>query len=79
MQRTALAAMAFAFCSRAAQQAAGVSLHTHGGYGFMLEYDIQLAYRRAKGWALMGGDPRRGLHDLADALFGPAVATAGGR
>lgn len=79
VQRTALAAMAFAFCSRAAQQAAGVSLHTHGGYGFMLEYDIQLAYRRAKGWALMGGDPRRGLHDLADALFGPAVATAGGR
>ena len=25
------------------------SLHFHGGYGFMLEYDIQLYYRRAPG------------------------------
>ena len=27
------------------------SLHFHGGYGFMMEYDIQLYYRRARAWA----------------------------
>lgn len=73
----ALAAMAFVFCGQTAQQAARVSLHTHGGYGFMLEYDVQLYYRRAKAWALLGGDPRRAVGDLGDALFGPAAAGAG--
>ena len=33
------------------------SLQYHGGYGFAEEYDIQLYYRRAKGWALQFGDP----------------------
>jgi len=68
----ALAAMAFVFCAESAQRAAAVSLHVHGGYGFMLEYDIQLYYRRAKAWALLGGDPRRVVAELGDALFGPA-------
>ena len=68
---SALAAMAFVFCGQTAQQATKVSLHTHGGYGFMLEYDVQLHYRRAKAWSLVGGDPRRALGDLGDALFGP--------
>ena len=27
------------------------------GYGFAEEYDIQLYYRRAKGWPLQLGDP----------------------
>lgn len=75
---SALAAMAFVFCTQTAQQATKVSLHTHGGYGFMLEYDVQLHYRRAKAWSLLGGDPRRVLVDLGDALFGPVdVASVG--
>lgn len=68
---TELAAMAFVFAGETAQQASAVALHTHGGYGFMLEYDVQLYYRRAKAWALLGGDPRRTVGDLGDALFGP--------
>jgi alkylation response protein AidB-like acyl-CoA dehydrogenase len=56
-----------------------VSLHTHGGYGFMLEYDVQLYYRRAKAWSLLGGDPRRLVGELADELFGPVGAVPGGR
>ena len=32
-------------------------LHFHGGYGFMQEYDIQLYYRRAKGWPLVLDTP----------------------
>jgi alkylation response protein AidB-like acyl-CoA dehydrogenase len=67
----ALAGMAFLFAARTAQRTASVALHVHGGYGFMLEYDIQLYYRRAKAWPLVLGDPRRVVRQLADALFGP--------
>jgi alkylation response protein AidB-like acyl-CoA dehydrogenase len=66
-----LASMAFLFAVRAAREATGVALHVHGGYGFTLEYDIQLYYRRAQAWPLALGDPRRGVAHLADSLFGP--------
>ena len=46
----ALAAMALEFCGQVAEDAAAASLHFHGGYGFMLEYDVQLYVRRAKAW-----------------------------
>lgn len=52
-----LASMALAWCAAAAQQATTDSLHVHGGYGFTLEYDIQLYVRRAKAWPLVLGDP----------------------
>ena len=60
--------------ARAAQQTTAAALHVHGGYGFTLEYDIQLYLRRAKAWPLLLGDPRRGALHLADALFGPVEA-----
>ncbi len=66
-----LAHMAFLFAARSAQQTTAAALHVHGGYGFTLEYDIQLYHRRAKAWPLLLGDPRRGVLHLADALFGP--------
>ena len=43
-----LAALACAFNAEAAREASYRSLHYHGGYGFMLEYDIQLYFRRAE-------------------------------
>lgn len=52
-----LAGMALAWCAEAAQQATADSLHVHGGYGFTLEYDIQLYARRAKAWPLILGEP----------------------
>jgi alkylation response protein AidB-like acyl-CoA dehydrogenase len=67
---TALARMAFLFATRAARDTSAAALHVHGGYGFTLEYDVQLYLRRAKGWPLALGDPRRGALQLADALFG---------
>jgi alkylation response protein AidB-like acyl-CoA dehydrogenase len=67
-----LSSMAFLFATRAARRATNVSLHVHGGYGFTLEYDIQLYYRRAQAWPLALGDPRRGVVLLADSLLGPA-------
>jgi alkylation response protein AidB-like acyl-CoA dehydrogenase len=66
-----LAGMAFLFATRAARRASNVALHVHGGYGFTLEYDIQLYYRRAQAWPLALGDPKLGVVELADALFGP--------
>jgi alkylation response protein AidB-like acyl-CoA dehydrogenase len=70
-----LAAMAFLFCAERAQDATERALHYHGGYGFMEEYDIQLFYRRAKGWANVLDDPGREYDRLADLRYG-AVAVA---
>lgn len=61
--------MAFVSAADAAQLSAGFALHVHGGYGFMLEYDIQLYFRRAKGWALVYGDSSRELQRLGDLLW----------
>ena len=66
-----LASMAFVFAGDAAAVATDRSLHYHGGYGFAEEYDIQLYYRRARGWRLIAGDPAQECLTLADHLFGP--------
>lgn len=70
--RATLASMAFVFAGDVAAQATDASLHYHGGYGFSEEYDIQLFYRRARGWALVLGDPAAECRRLADRLFGAA-------
>ena len=65
----ALASMAFVFASDVAATATDRSLHYHGGYGFAEEYDIQLFYRRARGWPLAYSDQDRESLRLADQLF----------
>lgn len=73
-----LAAMAFAFASTATERATYDALHVHGGYGFMLEYDVQLHYRRVRGWARVWGDADAASRRAADARFGArAAATTG--
>jgi alkylation response protein AidB-like acyl-CoA dehydrogenase len=72
-----LAAMAFLFGAEQAQRASDRALHFHGGYGFMEEYDIQLFYRRAKGWANVLDEPAREYAHLADLRYGPVAAVAG--
>jgi len=69
-RRRELALMASSLAAEAAEQAATDALHFHGGYGFMLEYDIQLYLRRIKGLVLLNGDPARELSRLADELWG---------
>jgi len=71
----ALASMAFVFAGDTAIQATDRSLHYHGGYGFSAEYDIQLYYRRARGWSLVFDDPQKECLRLADRLFGPVGAS----
>jgi alkylation response protein AidB-like acyl-CoA dehydrogenase len=65
-----LAAMAFLFASEQAQRTSERALHFHGGYGFMQEYDIQLYYRRAKGWPLVLDAPAREYQRLAARRYG---------
>ena len=66
----ALAAQASWWCGEVADEAAGFSLHVHGGYGFMLEYDVQLHVRRAKATRLLLGDPRHELQRIAEHRWG---------
>jgi alkylation response protein AidB-like acyl-CoA dehydrogenase len=65
-----LAPMAFAYAAETARDASYRALHFHGGYGFMLEYDIQLYYRRARAWAGVGMDTRSAYRRVADARYG---------
>src|SRR5271163_4766889 len=65
-----LAAMAFVFAYETARDATRRSLHIHGGYGFGMEGDVQLYYRRVRGWAMVYGEPAGALDRVADARYG---------
>jgi alkylation response protein AidB-like acyl-CoA dehydrogenase len=69
-----LASMSFLFASETAFRTAAESLHFHGGYGYTLEYDIQLYFRRAKAWPLALGASRIQYRHLASLLFSDAKA-----
>jgi alkylation response protein AidB-like acyl-CoA dehydrogenase len=56
---TELASLSCGFCAESARVASYRSLHYHGGYGFMLEFDIQLYFRRARAWPAVFGEPSR--------------------
>ena len=76
-----LASMAFAWAAQTALRTTDVSLHTHGGYGFSTEYDIQLFFRRARALASIAGGAREELCTVAArfaACHGPGDALAGG-
>ena len=63
--------MAFMYAARVAMETATTGVHTLGGLGFCVESDMQLYFRRAKGWANVLGDPARQLRVIADELYGP--------
>ncbi len=64
-----LASMAFTWASQTTLRTSDVSLHTHGGYGFSTEYDIQLFYRRARALASIGGGAKEELQTVAEQCF----------
>ncbi|MFV2173117.1 acyl-CoA dehydrogenase family protein [Actinomadura sp. LOL_016] len=72
----ALATMALLFASETAYTTAADSLHMHGGYGYTLEYDVQLYFRRAKAWPLVAGDRRAAYAGLPRRLYDAAVEPA---
>ncbi len=66
---TQLACLSCGFSAEAARDACYRSLHFHGGYGFMLEFDIQLYFRRAIAWpAVFGEPPKMFARGAADRL-----------
>ncbi len=67
-ERRVLAPMCAWVAGRAARAVAGANLHVHGGYGFMLEYDAQLFFRRATAWSLVLGDPADEVDRIADEM-----------
>jgi len=67
--RDDLAAMAFLNLSELAFATCKEGVQLHGGYGYTLEYDIQLYFRRARAWPLALGDPRREYQRLAPRLY----------
>ena len=71
--------MAFAFASETAERATYHAIHFHGGYGFMLEHDVQLFYRRARGWARVWGGAEAGYRRAAAARYGPVARRLGRR
>jgi alkylation response protein AidB-like acyl-CoA dehydrogenase len=64
-----LAAMAFGFAAETARDTTYHALHFHGGYGFMLEYDIQLYFRRARAWAAVLSEPRAAYRRVTDVRY----------
>jgi alkylation response protein AidB-like acyl-CoA dehydrogenase len=68
-------AMAYWWTATMAARAMSRALHTFGGYGVSLEYDIQFYYRKAKAAVLPLGDPQQALQDVGQRLWhGATVA-----
>lgn len=68
-EAAAYVSMAWWWATQSSARATARALHTFGGYGVALEYDIQLYYRRAKAWSLLAGDPQLELYAVADRLW----------
>ena len=66
-----LASMAFSWASQTALLTTDRSLHTHGGYGFSTEYDIQLYFRRARALSSLAGGAREELQAVAERCLDP--------
>ncbi len=67
------ALVAWLHAREVANRAASVGIHVQGGFGFTLESDLQLYFRRAKGWTVVSGDAHDDLLALADARYGAPV------
>jgi len=66
-----LGALAYAMAYEAARDTTRRSLHIHGGYGFIMEQDIQLYFRRARAWAQVLGTSAEAFERAADRRYGP--------
>ena len=73
----ALASMAYVHAAEAAEQCSLTAIQTQGGFGFTLESDVQLYFRRAKGWALIAGDRRAVMQRLAGEMLEQQLGSFG--
>jgi alkylation response protein AidB-like acyl-CoA dehydrogenase len=58
------------WAGQAAERAVAQGLHTFGGYGLTLEYDIHLFNLRSRAWLLVLGDPELLLEEAARRRYG---------
>ncbi len=65
----AAVAMSFWWSAKVADETTRCAVHTHGGYGVTLEYDLQLFFRRAKALPLVFGDPSGQLVEAGRRLW----------
>ena len=72
-EQPGLIPMAYLAAVEAGMFAPTVGTHVQGGFGFTLESDMHLFFKRAKGWVLVAGDPRRELDTIAEAVLGPVA------
>ena len=72
----AIVPMAFLNASTAANKAVEISVHVHGGSGFMQESDVTLYFVRAKAWGIVVGDRNNELSAIADLRFPPRRPTS---
>jgi alkylation response protein AidB-like acyl-CoA dehydrogenase len=61
--------MSLSFAAETATATSHDALHYHGGYGFMLEYEAQLYYRRARSWAAVLQSPADGYRRVGDGVI----------
>jgi alkylation response protein AidB-like acyl-CoA dehydrogenase len=67
--------LAYWWACNAAEKVVAQALHTFGGYGLTLEYDIHLFNLRAKAWPLVAGDPNDALAEAARRRYRGARAS----
>lgn len=67
--------MAYWWASQVSTRAMSRALHTFGGYGVSLEYDIQFYYRKSKSMVLPLGDPQQELQQVAQRLWADVVVS----
>ena len=60
------------WASKVATEAVAAALHTYGGYGLTLEYDVHLYNLRSQDLVLIWGDPTRLLEEAGERLYGDA-------
>jgi alkylation response protein AidB-like acyl-CoA dehydrogenase len=65
----AAVAASFWWSAKVADETTRRAVHTFGGYGVTLEYDLQLYFRRAKAWPLVLGDPTEQLAEAGRRLW----------
>lgn len=58
------------WAGQAAEKAVVRGMHTFGGYGLTLEYDIHLFNLRSRAWLLVNGDPELLLEEAARRRYG---------
>ncbi|MEW9854345.1 acyl-CoA dehydrogenase [Novosphingobium sp. M1R2S20] len=72
--------LAYWYACDAAARSVAQGLHTFGGYGLSVEYDIHLFNLRAKAWPLVMGDPQLVLEEAGRRLYAgekPALPDVG--